>query len=110
MSSKSYELRKLEQKCQESIKTKDYASLINCYERLFELTKDYHFKLQVANIYYKVFQNLPKAAEIYKEIAPHLSKESAFWWQKFEILANMNETYDAVSCIYNAIKIEINGV
>ena len=110
MSSKSYELRKLEQQCQNSIKANDFAKVIICYEKLFELTKDYHYKQQIANIYYKVYHDIDKAARIYKEIAPHLSNENIFWWQFFEIQANMNKTYDAVSCAYNAIKIEINGV
>lgn len=110
MGSKAYEIRKLEQKCQDAMKSKDYTSLIIYYRQLFELTNDYHFKQNIANIYYKIFNNIAKADEIYEEITPHLSNESAFWWQYFEIKTNMNKIYDAVSCTYNAIKIEINGV
>ena len=104
MGSKSYELRKLEQECRNLIKTNDYTSLIICYKKMFELTNDYHFKQKIANIYYKVFHNIQKASEIYKEIAPHLSEESAFWWQYFEIQTTQNKAYDAVSCICGTIE------
>ena len=110
MGDKNFELRKLNQKCDEALKINDFGQAIVCYEKMFELTKDYHYKIKVANIHYKVYRNIAKAAEIYKEATPHLSKESMFWWQNFEIQANMNRTYDAVTGIYNAIKIEINGV
>ena len=110
MGSKTFELRKLEQQCQALIKKKDFSQLIVCYEKMFALTNDYHFKQNIANIHYKVFRNITKAAEIYKEIASYLRNESNFWWQYFEIQTNLNKTYNAVSCAYNAINIEINGV
>lgn len=109
MGSKAYQLRKLNQQCQNAIKIKDFMQVIDCYEKMFNYTNDYHYKQNIANIHYKVFNNIVKAAEIYKEIATHLSNESNFWWQYFEIQTNMKKTYNAVSCVYNAINIEING-
>lgn len=110
MANKGYELRKLDKLCQDSIKNKDFTQLIIYYEKIFNLTKDYHFKQKVANIHYQIFHDIAKAAEIYKEILPYLRNESLFWWQYFEIQANLNRTYEAVSCVYNAINIEIKGV
>ena len=108
MGDKKFKLRKLNQQCQEALKSKNFAKLIDCYEKFFELTKDYHYKQEIANIQYKVFRNIEKAAEIYNEISSHLQTESSFWWQYFEIQANLNKTYDAVSCVHNAIKLELN--
>lgn len=109
MSNKGFKIRKLNQQIQDALKVKDFAKLIVCYEQMFELTNDYRIKQEIANIQYKVFRNIEKAGEIYKEIAPYLSRESSFWWQYFEIQANLKKTYDAVSCCYNAIKLEVNG-
>ena len=108
MSDKNFRLRKLNQQCQEALKTKDFVKLESCYEKMFELTKNYHYKQEIANIQYKVFRNITKAAEIYEEIIPYLRNESSFWWQYFEIQAVLNKTYDAVSCVHNAIKLELN--
>ena len=108
MSDKNFKLRKLDQQCKDALKLKDFAKLVDCYEKIFELTKNYRYKQEIANIQYKVFRNIEKAAEIYNEIAPYLQEESSFWWQYFEIQANLNKTYDAVSCVHNAIKLELN--
>lgn len=107
MSDKNFKLRKLNQQCENALKVKDFQKVITCYEKMYELTKDYHFLQKVANIHYKIYHNITKTEEIYKEIASHLKNESSFWWQYFEIETNMNKTYNAVTCVYNAIKIEI---
>ena len=110
MSDKNFQLRKLNQKLEAAKKIKDFEQMVFCYEKMFEITNDYHFKQQVANIQYKIYNNIQKAAEIYEEVVPHLKNESYFWWQYFEIKANLHKTYDAVSCIYNAVKIEMKGM
>jgi hypothetical protein len=50
MGRKSYELGKLEQQCKNSIKKNDFAQTIVCYEKMFELTKDYHFNGRSLNL------------------------------------------------------------
>ena len=65
MGSKSYELRKLVQQSQDSIEINDFAQAIICYEKIFELTKDYHFKQKIANIHYKIYRNIVKAEEMF---------------------------------------------
>ena len=42
MSDKNFKLRKLDQQCKDALKLKDFAKLVDCYEKIFDSNYGYY--------------------------------------------------------------------
>ena len=106
MSYKFRRLTELQKECQKYLDNKNYSEVISIYEKMFEISKDYIYKLSIANIHYKCLNNLAKATEMYNELRPKLEHLPSFWWQNFEIQSNNSNIYEATYSVYKAIELE----
>lgn len=94
----------LKTKCEEEIAAKNFEEVIKIYTDLFTLTGDYYFKINVANIYYKVFNDLETATKMYEEYSKYLENDTYFWWQYHEIRMAHQDFYNATYCVYKALE------
>lgn len=93
----------LKTKCEEEIVAKNFDEVVKIYEDLFTLTGDYHFKINIANIHYKIYKDLETATKMYEEYCKYLESEPNFWWQYHEIRMAHEDFYNATYCVYRAL-------
>lgn len=109
-----YLTRTLFDKYGEHVKTliadKEYEEAINIYEQMFKFSGDWWYKKEIANIHYQIFDNIPKAMEIYGQVLPHMSGNADFWWQLSELHEKSNNFFKQVLCMQKAINIELKAM
>ena len=92
------------EKSKEEIVSKNFDEVVKIYSDLFLLTKDYRYKIDIANIYYKIYNDIETATRMYEEAKPFLESDSNFWWQYHEIQLNKKKYYEATYCVYKALE------
>lgn len=89
------------------IAKEDYLEAINVYDSLFDLTGNYNYQKEIANIHGTCLNNLNKAISLYKDLEKHLSDNAQYWWQLSELYEKKDKLYKQVLCIQKAIKLEL---
>ena len=97
-------------KAKEFISKEDYLEAINVYDSLFDLTKNYNYQIEIANIHAVCLSNIDKALSIYKNFEKELKDNAQYWWQLSQLYENKDKTYKQVLCIQNAVKLELNEI
>lgn len=100
-----YELKTLVQK---QIDDKDYDGAIKTDEKLFTLTEEYQYKLDIANIIGVCKENYGKAIKIYKEYEPKKGQDKNYWYQLSDLYMYKKNYYKQVLSIQKAINIELS--
>ena len=86
---------------------KNYDKAIELYNKLFNLTNNYSYKKEIANIYAVCLSNVNKALNIYKDLEPNLKNEPTYWWQISELYGYNENKFKEVQCIQKALKLEL---
>ena len=89
------------------ISKEDYLEAINTYDSLHDLTGNYNYQKEIANIHAVCYKNVDKALSIYKDLEKFLGNDAQYWWQISQLYENKNNLYKQVLCIQNAIKLEL---
>lgn len=92
------------EKSKEEIASKNFEEVVKIYSDLFLLTKDYRYKINIANIHYKIYNDLETATKMYEEVEPFLESDPNFWWQYHEIQLAHEKFYEATYCVYKALE------
>lgn len=87
-------------------KNKQINEAINTYEKLFELTKNYNYKIEIANIHAVMNSDIDKAISIYKKYKNELNNNANYWWQLSELFEEKDNLYKQVLCIQKAARLE----
>ncbi len=83
-----------------------YVEAINVYQQMFNLSQDYKYKQHIANIKFKIFNNIEESSSIYKSIEKYLYENKDFWWQFSYIYKAKFDIYNQVLCIKKALDLE----
>lgn len=105
---KQKEIFELKKSVQKLIDDKDYDDAIKLDERLFDLTEDYQYKLDIANIIAVCKLQPDKAIKMYKEYQPKKGDDKNYWYQLSDIYLQKKNYYKQVLCLQKAINIELS--
>ena len=92
------------------IDKKDYTEAIQIYDNLFQITQNYNYQIEIANIHAVCLSNVNKAMSIYKHMEKHLENDAKYWWQRSQLYENKENLYKQVLCIQKAVKLELNEI
>lgn len=70
-------------------KEENYPDLINLNEQMYQFSKRYVYRKNIADILYQKYKNFKQAMEIYQEIEPENPKDPEYW----NNYAELNEVY-----------------
>ena len=105
---KQKEIYELKSKVQKLIDDKKYDEAIKIDEKLFKLTDNYQYKLDIANIFAICKENHSKAIKIYKECESKMKENKDYWYQFSDIYLHKKNYYKQVLCLQKAIDIELS--
>jgi len=101
------QLCKIKAEIKKNLDDKDYKAAIKKYENLFNITKDYTCKKEIANIYAVFFKDIKKAIKIYRSLEPELKSDAQYWYQLSSLYEYNENYYREVLCLKKAIDIEL---
>lgn len=87
---------------------KDYNKAIETLEKLYDITKDYKFKKEVANIYAIYLSDISKAIKYYEGLGNELHTQAFYWWNLSQFHELKKDYFKQIFCMQKAIKIELN--
>ena len=96
----------------ELVKDNRFVEAINIYNQMYKLSNNISYKLEIANIFFKVFKDYPRALKLYKEIKSlHVEVENnyKFWWSFSEVYRLNKDMFNSVKCIQKACDIELKS-
>lgn len=92
------------------INQKDYTYAIKIYEQMFKFSHNYNYKLEIANIYFKLLDKPFDCYHIYKQIEPYMSENPRFLWCMSEIYSFFGNYFRQFVYIRKAIDIELANI
>lgn len=90
-----------------ALNAKNWDKAVELYEKMFDLTGDYMYKIEIANIWACCYQDVKKALEMYKSLEKYLSDNSQYWYQISDLYEYYNDSYMAVLCLQKGIKLDL---
>jgi len=102
------EICELKKTVQKQLDDEDYDGAIKTDEKLFNLTQDYKYKLDIANIIGVCKLDLSKAIKMYKEYEPQKGNDKNYWYQLSDLYMKKENWYRQVLSIQKAIDIELS--
>ncbi len=91
----------------DALNAKNWDKAVELYEKMFDITGDYMYKIEIANIWACCYQGVDKALEMYKSLEKYLSDNPQYWYQISDLYEYFNDSYMAVLCLQKGIKLDL---
>lgn len=87
----------------------NYMEAINTYKQMYMLTKDNLYRIYIADIVLKGFNNPRKSLELYKQLEPYMGNDLNFLYGISDVYFVLNDYYNQVLYLSKALNIQKGG-
>ncbi len=84
-----------------------YNEAIRVYEQMFNLSRNYLYRQEIANIKFQIYKQVEESFLIYKNIEQYLAGNQSFWLQFSDIYKAKNDVFNQILCVQKALELGI---